>query len=149
MFMKRSVVGVALDHIAAASLPNADVIAARYAIPDDPEAAAFVALGTFRSGGEPIAQADMEEMLRLRNFGDVEWDTSPLANFDLWPAILVVWYLAKIRYLEAVPSALVATGRQIAENLATARQAITSLGNASSVGAVPPTRVGCRACNAA
>jgi precorrin-6B methylase 2 len=83
MFMKRSAVETALDHIAAASLPNAYVIAARYTIPDDPEAAAVVALRTFRSGGEPIAQADLEEILRLRNFTDVESDTSPLATLTL------------------------------------------------------------------
>jgi precorrin-6B methylase 2 len=80
MFMKRSVVEAALDQIAAASLPNAYVIAARYTMPDDPEAAAFVALRTFRSGGDPITQADMEEMLRLRNFADIESDASPLAT---------------------------------------------------------------------
>jgi hypothetical protein len=56
------------------------VIAARYTMPDDPEEAAFVALRTFRSGGGPIAQADMEEMLRIRNFRDVESDASPLAT---------------------------------------------------------------------
>jgi SAM-dependent methyltransferase len=83
MFMKRSAVEAALDHIAAASLPNAYVIAARYTIPEDPEAAAFVALRTYRSGGEPIAQADMEEILRLRNFVEVESDTSPLATLTL------------------------------------------------------------------
>jgi precorrin-6B methylase 2 len=83
MFMKRSAVETALDHIAAASLPNAYVIAARYTIPDDSEAAAYVALRTFRGGGEPIAQADLEEILRLRNFADIESDTSPLATLTL------------------------------------------------------------------
>jgi precorrin-6B methylase 2 len=83
MFMKRSTVATALDHIAAASLPNAYVIAARYTIPDDPEAAAVAALRTFRSGGEPIVQADLEEILRLRNFTDVESDTFPLATLPL------------------------------------------------------------------
>lgn len=83
MFMKRSVVETALDRIAAASLPNAYVIAARYTLPDDPEAAAFVALRTLRSGGEPMTQAELEDMLRLRHFVDVESDVAALATLTL------------------------------------------------------------------
>jgi hypothetical protein len=83
MFMRRSVIEVALDRIAVASLKDAYVIASRYTVPDDREAAAFVMLRTMRSGGEPIEQIEMEEMLRLRGFVDVESDASPLATFTL------------------------------------------------------------------
>jgi len=56
------------------------MIAAWHTTPDDPEEAAFVTLRTFRSGGEPITQADMEELLWIRNFRDVDSDISPLAT---------------------------------------------------------------------
>jgi precorrin-6B methylase 2 len=83
MFMRRAVVEIALDRITAALRPNAYVIAARYTVPAAPEAAAFTALRTFRSGGEPIAQAEMEDMLRRRGLVDVESDVRPLATFTL------------------------------------------------------------------
>jgi precorrin-6B methylase 2 len=83
MFMKRAVVEIALDRITAALRPNAYVITGRYTVPAAPEAAAFMALRTFRSGGEPIPQAEMENMLRHRGFVDVESDVRPLATFTL------------------------------------------------------------------
>jgi len=83
MFMKRSIVEAALDRIAAASQKDAYLVAARYTAPADPEAAAFAALRTLRSGGEPIAQSEMEDMLSARGFVDIESDVSPLATFTL------------------------------------------------------------------
>jgi len=83
MFMKRTVVEAALDRIAVASRKDAYLVAARYTVPADPEAADFVALRTLRSGGEPIAQSEMEHMLRVRGFIDIESDVSPLATFTL------------------------------------------------------------------
>jgi precorrin-6B methylase 2 len=83
MFMKRSIVEAALDRIAAASRKDAYLVAARYTAPADPAAAAFAALRTFRSGGEPIAQSEMEDMLHARGFVDIESDVSPLATFTL------------------------------------------------------------------
>ena len=83
MFMKRTVVETALDRIAAASQRDAYLVAARYTVPADPEEAAFVALRTLRSGGEPIGQSEMEDMLRVRGFIDVESDVSLTATFTL------------------------------------------------------------------
>jgi hypothetical protein len=83
MFMKRSVVEAALDRIAAVSLKDAYLVSARYTVPTDPEAAVFVALRTLRSGGDLIAQSEMENMLRDRGFIDIESDVSPLATFTL------------------------------------------------------------------
>jgi precorrin-6B methylase 2 len=83
MFMKRSVVETALDRIAAASLKDAYIVAARYTVPADPEAATFVTLRTLRSGGELISQSEMEDMIRHREFVDIESVVSPLATFTL------------------------------------------------------------------
>lgn len=83
MFMKRSVVEAALDRIAAASLKDAYLVTGRYTVPTDPEAAAFVALRTLRSGGDPIAQSEMEDMLRDRGFVDIESDVLPLTTYTL------------------------------------------------------------------
>jgi precorrin-6B methylase 2 len=83
MFMKPSTVEAALDRIAAASQKDAYLVAARYTAPADPEAAAFATLRTLRSGGERIAQSEMEDMLRARGFVDIESDVSPLATFTL------------------------------------------------------------------
>lgn len=77
MFMKRAVVEAALDRVAAASRKDAYLVTARYTTPVDPAAAAFVDLRTLRSGGEPIADLEMEHMLRVRGFIDVESDTPP------------------------------------------------------------------------
>jgi hypothetical protein len=76
MFMRRSIVEAALDRIAVASQKDAYLVAARYTAPADPEAAAFVALRTLRSGGDPIAQSEIEDMLRARGFVDIESDVS-------------------------------------------------------------------------
>jgi precorrin-6B methylase 2 len=83
MFMKRSVVETALDRIAAASVKDAYLVAARYTLPADPAAATFVTLRTLRSGGDPISQSEMEEMIRDRGFIEIESDVSPLATFTL------------------------------------------------------------------
>jgi hypothetical protein len=83
MFMRRTVVEAALDRIAAASLKDAYVIASCYTVPSDRDAAAFVALRILRSGGERIEHPEIEKMLSLRGFINVESDVSPLATFTL------------------------------------------------------------------
>jgi precorrin-6B methylase 2 len=83
MFMKRSVVETALDRIAAASVKGAYLVAASYTVPSDPAAATFVALRTFRSGGDQISLSEMEDMIRNRGFIDIESDVSSLATFTL------------------------------------------------------------------
>jgi hypothetical protein len=83
MFMRRDVLEAGLDRIAAASAKDACLVAARYTVPADPDGAAFVALRTLRSGGEPLAQEDLEGMLRARGFVDIETDASPLAALTL------------------------------------------------------------------
>jgi precorrin-6B methylase 2 len=83
MFMKRAVVEAAIDRIAATLKENSYLVAACYTMPAEPDAAAFVTLRTLRSGGEPIAQSEMEDMLRVRGFIDIESDASALATFTL------------------------------------------------------------------
>jgi SAM-dependent methyltransferase len=83
MFMKRSVLEAAFDRIAATSMKDAFLVAARYTLPTDPAAATFVTLRTLRSGGDPISQSEMEEMIRDRGFIEIESDVSQLATFTL------------------------------------------------------------------
>jgi hypothetical protein len=82
-FIKRSVVEAALDRIAAASLKDAYLVTGRYTMSTDPHAAAFVTLRTLRSGVDPIAQSEMEDMLRDRGFVDIESDVLPLTTYTL------------------------------------------------------------------
>jgi SAM-dependent methyltransferase len=83
MFMRRNVLEQAIHRIALACVENAYLVAGSYTIPEDPAAASFVALRTFRSGGEPISHVTLEEMLRSEGFADVESITFPLATFTL------------------------------------------------------------------
>lgn len=81
MFMKRAVVHEAIARIAAASRPDAFLVAGLYTSPQDPFLAEFAALRTLRSGGEITDSAELVHMLGREGFGDIEVDRGPVATF--------------------------------------------------------------------
>lgn len=90
MFMKRAVVREAIARIAAASRPDAFLVAGLYTSPQDPFLAEFAALRTLRSGGEITDSAELAHMLAREGFGDIEVDRGPVATFlvarnNSWP----------------------------------------------------------------
>lgn len=81
MFMKRSVLERAIDRIAAASCSGGWLIAPLYTKPDDPFMAVMSSLRTLRSGGEVTQAAELEALLRAREYVDIEVDVGPIATF--------------------------------------------------------------------
>jgi len=82
-FLKRSVLEQALDRIVSASRANAYLIAALYTQPRDPLAAVLSALRTIRSGGEVTDPSELREMLKSRDYTDLEVSVTPIATFVL------------------------------------------------------------------
>jgi len=83
MFMARSIVESALDRIVAASRSGAWLVAPLYTTPADPFLAVMSTLRTLRGGGEVTEPREIEDMLRLRGYIDIEVDVQPLATFIL------------------------------------------------------------------
>ncbi len=81
MFMKRAVVREAIARIAAASCPDAFLVAGLYTVPQDPFLAEFAALRTLRSGGEITDSGELVRILGRAGFGDIEVDRGPVVTF--------------------------------------------------------------------
>jgi SAM-dependent methyltransferase len=83
MFMSRSVLEHAVDRIAAASCNEAVLVAGVYTTPDDPFMNVMSRLRTLRSGGEVTDATEIEAILRLRGYIDIEHDAGPVAELVL------------------------------------------------------------------
>jgi SAM-dependent methyltransferase len=81
MFLRRAVLERALDRIVMASRSRSYLVAALYTEPKDPFMAVLSRLRTLRSGGEVTDPSQLEGMLRVRGYVDLEATVTPIATF--------------------------------------------------------------------